>query len=79
MKYIFMLLSLACFAQVKFQELKTCKTMLLKCFDCCSKSRKIGYTYSLENGSYSTVIEKTDYNTIQDCYIVLGYSPKKLR
>jgi hypothetical protein len=40
--------------------------------------KTIGHTYSLENGSYSTVIEKTDYKQ----YIIvisLGYSPKKIK
>lgn len=86
MKYIlfFMLLSLACFAQevkisgvVKDMQNNVIESALIVVQN--QDEKIIGYTYSRENGSYSTVIEKTDYEAIQIIISCLGYSSKKIK
>ena len=86
MKYIlfFMLLSLACFAQevkisgvVKDMQNNVIESALIVVHN--QDEKTIGYTYSLENGSYSIMIEKTDYETIQIILSCLGYSSKKIK
>ncbi len=79
-----MLLSLACFAQevkisgvVKDMQNNVIESALIVVQN--QDEKIIGYTYSLENGSYSTVIEKTDYEAIQIIISCLGYSSKKIK